>query len=350
MRGVALSGEEQISLSRRLSFLLTAGIPLLSSLEIISSTFSTKKADNFNIVISHVTKGLTLSASMRLTPGFVGEQFIHFLSVGEKSGTLAHSLLYLSDQLYKQKIVKKKLQSALMYPVCVAVITAGITGFLVFFIVPKIVPVFSSMKLSLPVSTRLLILFSYAIRNHYVLIVSGCCAVVGVFRFLIRTYPKNRRRFEYVLLTLPMIQWVIRAYILTTIFRSVATLSKAGVYMHDALSITSVSTNFITYREELEYFATYVRQGKGISSHMMKKKKLFPPIISNMLAVAETAGNLSDTCAYVAELYETEFDEHVRSFSNLLEPLLMVTMGLVVGFITLSIILPIYEVTQHVAA
>ncbi len=340
--------QEQVAFARYLAVMAKAGLPLIDSLKMIQKgTKSKAMLKILDQVIKDVSNGQFLSASLEKFQSVFGDFFVNIIRVGESAGILSENLNYLAEELKKKQELKKRVIGALIYPAVVMGATFGITGLLIVFIFPKILPVFSSLNVKLPASTRFLIAISNLLTNHGFLILLGVLfAFVGFWIFL--KIKKIRFYFHYFLLYVPIFGKIFRDVSLANICRTLGLTLKSGVKVVEAVTITSGSIANLAYKNQLLRAVEGVKKGETLASHFVKTQHLFPIMLSQMISVGETAGNLSDTLLYLSEFYESEVNEATKNLSNVLEPVLMVLMGVVVGFVAISIITPIYEVSRSV--
>jgi type IV pilus assembly protein PilC len=340
------SQKEQILFAKRMGFLMKAGVPILESLILLKKQIKSKGANKiFEQMILDVSSGQFLSNSLARFRGTFGDFAVSIIKVGEQSGILAENLNYLSEELRKKQQLRRKILGALFYPVFIVAATLILTFILMIFVFPKVLPIFSSVNLDLPISTKILIFVSgILIKFGFVLLLSAITAVIG-FVFLIKR-PKFRIFIEGLVLKIPLAGKISQNYYLSNFCRTLGLLLKGDAKLDSAIRITASATENLVYRRELENAARFVDKGGKISGYLESRPRLFPDMLSHMVAVGETAGNLSETFLYLAGIYEGEVDELTKNLSGLVEPVLMVFMGLLVGFVAVSIITPIYAVTQ----
>ncbi len=343
-----VSLQEQGIFARHLAVMAKAGLPLLESLKILKKE-TTSRAMNkiLDRLILDISNGQFLSASLDRFEGVFGKLFINIIRVGESTGILPENLNYLAEELKKKRELRRKVVGALIYPAVVLVATLGITGLLTVFIFPKILPIFSSLKVELPLTTRILIAISNGLTNYGPLIIGIFFAAIVAIWLLLRL-ELLRFYFHRTILVLPIFGKMAKGVNLSNFCRTLGLTLKSGVKVVEAITITAESLSNLVYKKQLMAMAAEVSRGEALSPHFAKHKHLFPAVLSQMVAVGENSGNLSETLLYLAEFYEGEVTDATKNLSNTMEPLLMVFMGLIVGFVAISIITPIYEVTQSV--
>jgi len=333
---------------KRLSFLTKAGIPILESLHMIREQTEGKGYVRIlDSVIYDVSNGQNLSTSLGKHKHLFGDFSINIISFGESTGILSENLEYLADELKKRQILRKKVIGAFIYPVVVTLATFGITGFLMIYLFPKIMPVFSSLHMTLPLSTRIVIFLSNFIRfNGYTLFI-GIFLLITTFIILLRKSVKFHFYFDKFILKIPIIGNIIRSYNLANSTRTIGLLLKSGITISEALPIVEKTIGNLVYKREFYKLAETVDRGDKISSYLKKRRSLFPDVLSQIISVGERSGNLSNSLIYLSELYEAEVDDFTKNISSLIEPIMMIIMGILVGFIAISIITPIYSITQN---
>ncbi|MBI2591689.1 MAG: type II secretion system F family protein [Candidatus Brennerbacteria bacterium] len=341
---------EKILFTKHLSMMIQAGMPEIESLKLIQRQ---AKSRSFLFILNQVLKDLEngqfLSVSLSQFVHVFGDLFINIIKIGESSGTLAENLNYLSSELKKSQQLRQKIQSAIIYPVVILVATVGVTGALVFFVLPKILPIFASLNVKLPLTTRILIGFSNVLYNYWMWVLLGFIALIIIFILLLRIRI-IRFAFHRFFIFLPVVGSIAKSANMANFSRTLGLLLKSGVAIVEALNIAADSLPNLIYQREIHNTAQRVKSGESINKYLSEREQFFPPTISRMIEVGETTGNLDTNLLYLAEFYENEVDEATKNLSSILEPLMLLLMGGIVGFVAISIITPIYEVTQGLKA
>jgi type IV pilus assembly protein PilC len=343
-----MSLKEQTFFIKRLSFLLKAGIPILESLTMIREQTRQKSlVAILDTVIKDVSSGHTLSASLGKFHKIFGDFSINIISFGESAGILSDNLTYLAEELKKKNNLQKKVKGAFIYPAVVTLATLGITGFLMVYLFPKILPVFSSLHMTLPLSTRIIMALSNFLIHHGLALIICIIIFILAFIFTLKKVPTFRFYFDKFLMKIPMIGEVIKHYNLANTTRTIGLLLKSGVTFGETLAITTKVSGNLVYKREFEAMSEAINRGERVSVYLAKNRDLFPEVLTQIISVGERSGNLSNSFIYLSELYENEVEEFTKNISNLIEPALMIFMGVLVGFIAISIITPIYSITQN---
>ncbi len=338
---------EQILFMKRLGMVLRSGMPIMEGLHMMGAESRTKSAGYiYQSLVIDVSSGNTLSSGLNKFPKVFGEFGINIVRIGERSGTLHENLEYLAGELKRKQTLRRKVIGALIYPAVIVFATVGITVMLTVYIFPKIVPIFESVKADLPLSTRMLMIISNFLSNSGLWLVAGLVALVVAYFALLRL-KKFHLFMDAVLIKIPLFGKLSRLYNLTNITRTMALLLKSDVRIVESIELVADSTRNLVYKRELFRARDRLIQGQNISSQFTQRGDLFPPLMSQMSKIAESTGNLSTTFDFLSDMFEEEIDELTKNMTTLIEPILMIVMGLVVGFIAISIISPIYSITQN---
>ncbi len=343
-----VSIQEQILFVKHLAVMTKAGMPLLDSLQLIRKQINSKLMSKIlEQMVADVSNGQFLSTSMERHRRVFGDFMVNIIRVGETSGILYENLNYLAEELKKKRELRKKMVGAMTYPIIVIITAIGIVGVLTLYVFPKILPVLRSLKAEPPLPTRILMGFSSFMLN-YGLYVGIAAVVYGIVMWLLVANVRPvKLLFHRIILITPLTGKISRYYNLSTFSRTLGLLLRSDIKVVEALSITADTMSNIVYQREIKAIATNVSRGEEISAHLESKTSLFPLTMSQMIMIGERTGNLSESLLYLAELYEGDLDDLTKNLSSILEPVLMIVLGAIVLFIALSIITPIYQVTQH---
>ena len=351
MGATRMSLRDQTFFSKRLSFLISAGVPVVECLHILKDQARSRgHSIMLSRIIADASNGQSLAKSFGKFPKIFSEFSLHIIRVGETSGTLSQNLGYLSNELKKRQALRRKVIGAFIYPAIVTVAMLGITVFLMVYLFPKILPIFASLNAKLPFTTRTVIALSDFFRLHGILIVLAIVALSAGYALSLRHVRPFRSLMHRAMLRVPGFGMMIQYYNVANASRTLGLLLKSGLTLSEALPITSQTSTNLAYRREFAILGEAVLRGEKISTHLTKQRALFPDIFGHMIAVGERSGSLAETLVYLSELYEAEVDDFTKNLSTLVEPALMVMMGVLVGFIAVSIITPIYGITQNLHA
>lgn len=346
--GLRVSIKEQIIFLKRLSMMLRAQMPIVICLQMMAheSTSKSLKIITPNLA-SDISAGQSFGIAILKYKKIFGFFCVSIITVGERSGTLPESLEYVAIELKKKHELRTQILGALIYPLIVVMATIAITVFLIVYIFPKIIPIFLSVKTTLPWSTTFLISVSNFLSNRGGYVLLFILVVVIVTPFLLRI-PRISYYVTSIVLRLPIFGNLCRYYNLAQFSRTLGLLLENDVPITSALDITATCTNNVVYKLALYNAQKAIGIGKQLSLELQRNPCLFPPLLVQMVRAGESTGNMPTTLTYVSELYESDIRDITKNLTVVLEPLLMLFMGLIVGFIAISIITPIYGITQNI--
>lgn len=341
-----------VMFTRQLSAMVGAGVPLLRALNSLATNTSKKDyvlRDILNGVVRDIEAGATLGDSLAKYPNTFDEVYVNMVRAGEAAGILDEILKRLATQQEKTMSMRKKIKSSMAYPVVLLCITTIAFFGLMIFIVPKIGDITKEMggeNATLPAITLIMLaVSSFMVQFWYVivLVVGGIIYGISIY---IKT-PHGRFTFHKILLKLPLIRNVVKKIAIAHFARTYAALTEAGVAVLESLRVTSRAIGNAVYEQALLDAETEVKNGKTLSS-VIAANPLFPPIVSQMLAVGEETGQTDKVIIKVADFYEEEVDTSISSISSIIEPVMIVIMGSMVGLIAASVMLPIAQLSTTV--
>lgn len=342
-----LSAKNQALYARRLSILLRSGIPIVESFDLLKKQCSKNERKIFDLIILDISNGETLSNSMSKQKGIFNDTTINLVKVGEITGNLDENLQYLSNEIEKNINLKTKIIGALLYPAVVIIGALGMTGFLTLYLFPKLTPVFKSLHVKLPLSTRILIFVSESLTRYWpIFLVTTILALMLLIVF--RKKPRLRTYSEILIFKIPVVGNMLQHYHLSNICRTLGILLKGSLRIIEAIEITVETTGSLMYKNEFKRLIVTTKNGSTISDQFNKNVSLFPPVLVGMITVGEKTGTLPDSLVFLSKMYEQELDETTKKLTSLMEPAIMISLGVIVGFVAISIITPIYEVTQNI--
>jgi type II secretion system protein F len=342
-----IKSEETYVFTRQLATLLGAGIPLINALaSIIEQNSNPALKRVLAQVRDSVNEGSTLTKSLAQHPKLFSNIYINMVRSGEASGSLDIVLERLADFGEKQKALQGRLKAALIYPIFMAVIGTGILIFLMSYIVPNITRVFTDMERALPLPTRMLIFASDALRNYWWLGILVLFAIIFCIRLFL-AQEKGRRIWDRIKLSLPITGAVTRKIILARFASTLGSLLNSGVPLIISLQIVNSIVNNRLIGEVIEEAMEQIQKGKSMST-AFASSVWFPPIFIQMIGVGEQSGQLEPMLEKVAQTYEREVETAILGMTSLIEPIMITAMGAAVGFVVLSILLPIFEMNQMI--
>jgi type IV pilus assembly protein PilC len=344
-RHYRVTGDDLVLFCRQLATLLGAGVTILKSLDIISQQVSSRKlAAVIKILEKDMEGGLSFHEAMAKHPAVFSELWVNLVESGEASGNLAMVLARLAAYLERNASFKKKIISAVLYPIVLMLAALGALLFLTMKIIPTFAELFKGFNLDLPVLTKMLIGVSEFVRHNAIFIIAAAVLGFYLFRRYIAT-PLGRRAFEKFLFSLPMFGEFFRVIAIERFSSEMATLLESGVPILYSLEIAEHSVNNLTLGAIIRNIKEEVRDGKPLSQPL-EKSGFFEPMAVQMIAIGEEIGELSNMFKRLNAFYQEYVDTFLTRFTALFEPLMLVFMGLVVGVMVIGMFLPIFQIAQ----
>jgi type IV pilus assembly protein PilC len=333
---------EKANFCRYLSTMIESGLPLTEAVDVYAQDTSNKAFKSIlDDVLAGLEKGQALSTGFSRHPRVFDSLFIALIRAGEASGTLAKSFEYLSKQLFADYDLRRKVKGAMMYPAVVITVMAFILMLLIFFVLPKIAPIFLQMGLELPLVTKVILKVGIWMSGHTLLaIIGGISFMVGLFIAL--RWDKSRVALLKLVTLVPQIRRLVDQLDMARFSRIFSTLMASGVAVNEIVSLVFSSLSQDKYRRLSGVFEEEVKKGSQISA-ILRREKVFPRIVVRMVATGEKAGTMDKMLLYLADFYEGEVENQLHDLTNLLEPVLMLVVGVGVGILVLSVIAPIYS-------
>jgi len=325
--------------------MLNAGLPLVQSLKTIERQLKNVKLKSVILdVAQRVEKGSALSDALSKHPSVFSQLYVQMVSAGEVGGVLDEILRSLANYLETQSVIHSKIKSALIYPIVLIMATMGVTIFLVTYVLPKFALVFSDIGVATPLPTQLLLSLSdMLIQKWYVFLI---LTVAGIFTFISYLRTKmGRYYFDQYALRVPIIGDLIRKAIAVQFTQTLSTMVSAGIPILTALDVVKSTIRNTYVTKVLEDVSVWVGEGKSIA-RPLEESKIFPEMVINMIHVGEETGSLDKMLSKVADFYNREVDSAIDAFTKLIEPVLIVIMTVVIGFITTAIFLPMADIMQ----
>lgn len=341
--------QEQITFARNLAVMIDAGLSVSRALAILQKQSKNKKLVS---VIDHintsVNSGETLSKSLELYPDIFSNLFISMVKAGEESGKLANSLRIVADQLEKSYNLSKKIKGAMVYPMVIISVMLVIGILLMVYMVPTLTSTFRGLNITLPWPTRVIIAISDFLRANLILVVLALAGLVaGGFQGM-KTI-KGQHMLDFVTLHFPMIKTMAREINAARTARTLSSLISSGVDIVIAIGITSSVIQNHYFKDLLDQTAKKVEVGELLSVSMSSSKmELYPIFVSEMLAVGEETGKVTDMLNNIATYYESEVDQKTKDLSTIIEPFLMILIGLAVGVFAIAMMLPTYSLVDAI--
>lgn len=340
-----VGNKDLVLFSRQFSTLVSARVPIVQSLRILETQVSNKGLILITqSLIQSVEGGESLSIALAKHPRVFGNIYVSLVRSGEASGHVAESLAYLADQLEKDYDLRSRVKSALTYPAFVlsALVVVGVLMFK--FVLPSLISVLKEQGGELPFVSRILISFTDFFQVFWWIILLGL-AVGGVLIKLYINTPSGTYAWDRVKMNIPVVGQVLEKVYLARFSRNLATLVAGGIPIIQALKIISEIINNVIYRDILLEAVKQVTNGKTISDSLSRHSE-FPPLVTQMVRVGEQTAQLDNILLKLAVFYEKEVDTKVATLSSLLEPIIMLILGLGVGILVAGVLMPIYNLAS----
>ena len=328
--------------TRQLATMITSGLPLVQSLEALS-----EQLDDGNLraivkgIKQKIEEGVRFADALKDYPKCFDDLYVNLILAGEEGGTLDAVLLRISTYIEKTEKLKKKVKSALIYPASIVTVAIAVVMVLLIFVIPVFEGMFSSFGRALPAPTQMVIDFSKIVKSTVHFMFAG--AILGVF--LLRRYHKTEmgaRQLDGLILRIPVLGLLLKKASLARVTRTLSTLLSSGVSILESLVIVSKTAGNKVIEEALVTARTHISQGRSISEPL-KESGVFPPMVVQMIQVGESTGALDSMLNKIADFYEDDVDNTVTNLTALLEPALMVFLGIVLGGLIVAMYLPIFQ-------
>lgn len=332
-------------MTRQLSTLLNASIPLVDALAALADQVENPKLKNIiSNVREKVMEGSKFSDALKAFPKVFSNLFVNMINAGESSGALDVVLMRLADFTESQSKLRNKVVSAMIYPAIMSIVGVVLMVLLLVIVVPKVTAIFEDSGATLPLPTRLLIGVSDALSGYWYVFVIVIGLIIYIIKRALRT-PAGKMWWDKKALTLPLFGKLNRMIIVSRFTRTLATLLASGVPLLVAMDIVKNIVTNRRLRDVIEETRNSVSEGQSVADPL-KKSGEFPPLVTHMIAIGEKTGELEKMLERVANTYDGEVDNTLSTLTTLLEPLMIVVMAGIVSFIVMSILLPIMKLNQ----
>ena len=345
--GGGVKTRDVVVFTRQFATMINAGLPLVQALTILAEQTENKVlADVTRQVVYDVESGHTLADSLRKHPKAYSDLYVNMVAAGEAGGILDTILLRLAQFLEKNDAIIRKVKGAMIYPAVIMSVAAIAVTVLLIFVIPTFQAMFASVNLELPLPTRIVIGASNVLKHYW-------WAIIGVAAFTVvsinRYYktPPGRLQIDKLLLNLPVLGDVIRKSAVSRFTRTLGTLISSGVSILDGLEITArTAGNMVIHNAVMESRAS-IAGGETIAQPLAKSK-VFPPMVISMIAVGEQTGGMDEMLSKIADFYDDEVDAAVGTLLSLMEPIMIVVLGVIVGGMVVAMYLPIFDMVNAV--
>lgn len=339
---------DKILLARNLGAMLSAGLSLARALSVLErQTKNPKLGSVIEGISADVRRGNSFHDALQKFPQVFPRLFISMVRAGEEGGDLPGALTVVADQLERMYTLKKKIRGAMIYPGIILIAIFGIGALMMIYVVPTLAATFRDMHAALPASTQIVIGISDFFVNYTLFAFGGVFATFFALIMAMKT-DLGRRARDYALLHTPFIGAMVREVNAARTARTLSSLLSSGVDVLGALEISSDVVQNSFFSAVIKDAIRAVGAGQPLSATFVKREDLYPPFVGEMLSVGEETGALPEMLKRVALFYEEEIDRKTKDMSTIIEPVLMLLIGTTVGFFAVSMIAPIYSLTQNI--
>lgn len=336
-----------VVMTRQLATMIEAGLVLSEALDILQEQQENKKFKQVLIdICSDVNGGLDFASTLEKHPEVFPPIYSQLVKAGQASGKLDTILSQLSTNLEKEREFQGKIRGAMIYPIVVIVMMFGVMMIMIFFVMPKLLGLYKESNIELPLPTKIMIGFADFMLGYWWVLVIATAVLVAIFRHFIST-PGGKLKIDSLILKMPVIGKITSLVVFTSFTRTFGLLVASGLSILDSIKIVAAISGNRVFQDGLETAYQGVERGLSFSSQLLRLKE-FPRIIGQMMRTGEETGKLDTVMFKLADYFESESDNSLKNVTTLIEPIVLVILGIGVGFLVVSIILPIYQLTTNI--
>ena len=329
--------------SRQLATMMKAGVPLVQALDIVGKGHNNPSMQELILDIkADIEGGTSLTNALRKHPLYFDDLFCNLVEAGEHAGVLETLLDRIATYKEKTESIKKKIKKALVYPAAVLSVGVLVTAIILIFVVPVFEELFQSFGSDLPAFTQLIVNMSRYVRDNWVFLILGLAAAIIIMSNIWKRSPKFREIIDRMMLKSPVFGSIMHKSALARFARTTSTMFAAGVPMVEALDSVAGATGSVVYGNAVREMREGIATGQSLRL-TMEQQPLFPHMVKQMVAIGEESGSLDEMLGKVADFYEEEVDNAVDALSSLMEPMIMVILGTLVGGLVIAMYLPIFK-------
>jgi type II secretory pathway component PulF len=337
--------QQIVFFTRQLAILIRSGMPLLPSLgTIIEQTSHKKFKGMIEDVRDTVQGGVSFSDALAKYPQAFSELFVSMIRVGEAGGIMDQVLERLANLSTQEMEIQSRIKSAMTYPIVLVILAFLIVNFIMVGVLPKFVMVFNSSQAELPLPTKIILGMSWAVRNYWYLFIIAAGALVVYFRAFIAT-EAGKMSFHRFLLKIPIFGDLYTKIQISRFSRTIATLTRSGIPILQALTVVEKTVTNQVLRRAIQNIKTAITAGSSLVEPF-KASGLFSPMVVQMISIGEKSGKIDQMFEEISGFYDPEIEYKIKNLTALLEPFMLLSMGLMVGFIALSVLLPIFNLMK----
>jgi len=329
--------------TRQFATMIGSGLPMIQCLDILASQVESKELRKVIVQVKDsVQGGSTLADALARHPKVFDQLYTNMVEAGEMGGALDVILLRLAAYREKADILIRKVKGAMMYPIVIMIVATGVTFAMLTFIVPVFAKMFAGLGSELPAPTMIVLAISDFLKSKLILIVIGLIGLVVAYKLWVRT-PSGRLSADRVFINFPVLGTLIRKSAISRFSRTLGTLLSSGVSILDALEITAKTAGNRVVHDAIRRSVVSIAEGDTITAPL-KESGVFPPMVTQMISVGEKTGGLDEMLNKIADFYDEEVDAAVGALTSIIEPVVVVFMGIVIGGILIAMYLPMFDI------
>jgi type IV pilus assembly protein PilC len=344
----AINTQDKVFLTKYLALMLRVGTDLLSAINILIADFDKPAMRSFLLEVrDNLSKGQPFYTAFAKQPRVFSATFVNLVKAAETSGNLEKTFEELSQSLEKDAALQSRIHSAMIYPIVLLCAASAIMIFLVTFALPKVAGVFAQSGVTPPIFSRIVFTVGLFVGANLLIIIPAVL-IVGIGCYLIvKKTETGKRTFDSVVTHLPLLSTIYRDLAVQRMASTMSSLMKAGLPIVQTITVAADTVGLREYRAALLRVAND-GLAKGLTiGEAFKREEAFPRVVSNLVAISEKAGHLEEVLGTLSDFYETSVDGNIKALVSLLEPAMLLIMGIVVGTIALSVIIPLYQLTTQ---
>lgn len=341
-----VSIQEKMMFARNLGVMAGAGVSLIRGLDVLSrQTGNSVWRDTLQKLAQAIKKGQTLSQSMEDYPKFFSPLFRSMVKAGEVSGKLEEALRLIAQQLERDYDLRRKVRGAFAYPLIILAAMLIIGILMMVYVVPTLIDTFKELGVELPATTKLVVGVSSFIINHWILTLLAALSVFSA-AVMLASSQKGKEFFSAVFLKTPVISGLMKKINSARVSRTLSSLVSSGIEIVEALQITEGVVRSPKFKRVLNLAREEIQKGNPVSRAFIENRDVFPLLVGEMMSVGEETGKFSEMLFKLASFYEEDVSESTKSLSTIIEPALMIAIGIFVGFFAISMIQPLYSISS----
>lgn len=338
--------DDVTNFTRQFSMMVTAGLPITDALVILRAQSKPNLKPVVGQILSEVEGGSSLSSAMKKHPAVFSQVYVSLVEAGETGGVLDQILSRLADNLESQREFQAKVKGALIYPVIVVIGMVAVATVMMVLVVPRLTSLYSEFNADLPFATKVLITVSGLVQKYLFVFVVVIITAIWAFIAFSKT-PLGREKVDGWKFKIPVAGNLMRQVILTEFSRTLGLLVGAGIPILEGLKVVSGVVGNVVVSKAVDRAAVRVEKGFALAYALSQEPDIFPPILYQMLSVGEETGKVDETLSKVSHVFEQESEHAVGNLTAAIEPIIMVVLGVGVGFLVIAIIMPIYNLTSQ---